>query len=140
MIGLLYKSTASRAMTPLAIDHMLKKARIRNRQRHLTGVLVFSDQFFMQYLEGPEETVRDVFQAIQADQRHNNVKELLVEEVAGREFGEWSMAYLPMYTKGQAAAQDIVASQLTAHDGPVSRARAMLLEFVQPANGRPTSH
>ena len=65
----------------------------KNRQRNLTGALLFSDGCFAQVLEGPREALEEIFEAIECDTRHSDVTILHFHPVAERSFPGWSMAF-----------------------------------------------
>lgn len=69
-------------------------ARSNNSQIHVTGGLALVDGVFMQYLEGPEESVKAIFERISYDRRHRDIKVLEQRAVPGRMFADWSMARL----------------------------------------------
>lgn len=67
-----------------------------NSHQHLTGVLAYSLQAFIQSLEGEESRVVDLYSRIKMDRRHSDVQQILGAEVKGRAFPDWSMAFVPM--------------------------------------------
>jgi hypothetical protein len=91
--ALVYVSTASHPLSQAEINHLLERARARNAQQQVTGVLLYSHGNFMQYLEGPAAGMAIVYQAIRADRLHHGIIELLREPIAEREFADWSMAF-----------------------------------------------
>ena len=54
MYQLVYVSTASRAMSDADLNEILDVSRRKNRERDVTGVLLYLDRGFLQVLEGPE--------------------------------------------------------------------------------------
>jgi hypothetical protein len=66
-------------------------ARRNNRGHEITGALMVSDGVFVQALEGAEGEVRELFEVIRGDSRHDRVK-LVQQTVAPRTFGRWAMA------------------------------------------------
>jgi hypothetical protein len=91
--ALVYVSTASHPLVQQEIDHLLDRARARNTQEQVTGVLLYSHGNFMQYLEGPADGIGIVYRAIKADRLHHGIIELLDEAITEREFSDWSMAF-----------------------------------------------
>ncbi len=65
----------------------------KNRQRELTGALLFSDGCFAQVLEGPRDALEETFEAIECDPRHSDVTILHFHPVTERSFPGWSMAF-----------------------------------------------
>lgn len=96
MPGLRALTYTSEAKYPLArpqIDHLLARARERNAQEGVTGVLLYSNGHFMQYLEGPELGLQKIWEIIQADPLHHRIVERSYETILLREFDQWSMAF-----------------------------------------------
>ena len=85
---------ASRAAKPLSgpvIDSILAQSRRNNTDRGLTGILCYSDDIFLQALEGSRDDVCETFNAIVRDDRHVSVRILLFDEIGERRFGGWTM-------------------------------------------------
>ena len=92
MKRLKYVSRFAKEMTRGGIDELVAQASTRNRSLQITGVLVTTGEMFFQILEGPEESVDEVYRAIVADERHTDVLLLNAEEdVPDRIFPDWSM-------------------------------------------------
>ncbi len=93
LIHLIY---ASAATAPFSKDQLLKLleiARVRNEQRGVTGMLLYSEASFFQVLEGEEETVMALYDHIAKDTRHSTVVKIIKEEIEQRSFADWSMAF-----------------------------------------------
>lgn len=88
---LVYRSAASHAMDETALQHLLEQARARNEAEQLTGLLVFDQGRFVQWLEGPSEGVERVWSSIQRDARHAEVERLHTPWHPERLFPEWRM-------------------------------------------------
>ncbi len=54
-------------------------------------MLCYSDEIFLQVLEGGRDAVCDTFNAIVRDARHEQVRLLSFEEISERRFGGWTM-------------------------------------------------
>ena len=91
LVRLLY---ASRATTPLIAsvqDSIMEKSRAHNPEMGITGVLCFSEEIFIQVLEGGRDEVCELYNTIVRDDRHQNVRILSFEEIRERRFGSWTM-------------------------------------------------
>ncbi len=87
-----YISKFSRPLTRDEITKLAADAAERNLPLGVTGMLMSSGDIFYQVLEGPIDTVDELFQKIAADQRHMDVLVLGVqEEVEDRQFPSWAM-------------------------------------------------
>ena len=137
MTGLLYKSVAARTLAPLETELLLRKARIRNTRERLSGVLLYSDYFFMQYLEGPTGAVNRLYDEIARDPRHRAVQMLWHEPVTHREFAEWSMAYRPLLTTDAAVEARCWLLGSAPEPSQLGVPRQMLLKFLDTGRVKP---
>ena len=92
--SLVYTSTASRPLAKSDLEHILDNARKRNLEEHVTGLLLFTEGKFMQYLEGPQSGVLKIFDIIKKSSLHGQITEVSRQTAGAREYGEWSMAFL----------------------------------------------
>jgi len=93
MFHVIYISKATQPFSQVELTELLSKARQRNTQRLLTGLLLYADGCFMQLLEGKEATVMDVYGRIKQDTRHTDIVTLRMEETPSRHFPDWRMAF-----------------------------------------------
>lgn len=90
---LCYVSAATRLFAASDLEALLGQSRSRNATLGLTGLLLYCDGSFMQYLEGPRAGLDAVWQSIQRDPRHKHVSLVFQAEVAARRFADWRMAF-----------------------------------------------
>lgn len=90
---LIYASTATPEFNPADLPTILQKARRRNAEQSVTGMLLYTSGSFFQVLEGAEATLAELFALISADPRHKNVTKIIHEPIANRAFGDWTMGY-----------------------------------------------
>ncbi|TJZ89944.1 BLUF domain-containing protein [Paracoccus gahaiensis] len=81
-------------LTAKALDDLLLKSRANNERDGITGVLIASDEDFMQLLEGGRAVVAECFMRIMKDDRHQSIRVLMAGESGARLFSEWSMCSL----------------------------------------------
>ncbi len=93
MYELLYSSNASPDLTTEDVLDILKTSREWNLKHGVTGCLLYFDQEFIQFLEGEEKSVKNLFVKIQRDNRHSKVILLLENDKSERIFKSWSMAF-----------------------------------------------
>ena len=91
LVRLLYASRAASPLTPAVLDSILEASRANNPAAGITGVLCFSDDLFIQVLEGGRDAVCDLYNTIVRDSRHAHVYILSYEEIRERRFGGWTM-------------------------------------------------
>ena len=93
LISLSYISKATQDMGVLALMRLTDQAAQLNQKLGLSGVLFYENQHFGQILEGPQPTVMLLWEKIQADPRHRQVRLLKLEEISKRSFPAWSMRF-----------------------------------------------
>ncbi len=93
--AIVYVSSAIHKLTEAELDHLLERSRTRNAREDVTGLLLYGDGNFMQYIEGPQPALNAIFASIKRDPLHRDIIELMNEPVAAREFPGWSMACTP---------------------------------------------
>jgi hypothetical protein len=91
LVRLLYASRAAKPLNAKTIATILLECQRNNPRRGITGVLCYSDEIFLQVLEGGRDAVCDTFNSIVRDGRHETVRLLSFEEISERRFGGWSM-------------------------------------------------
>lgn len=89
--AVVYVSACTEPMTSAMLEALLAEARRLNRDSGVTGVLLHADGQFMQYFEGPPDSMRPTYERIRRSRRHTRITELMNEPVAGREFADWLM-------------------------------------------------
>ena len=73
------------------MDLILEQSRKNNPGLGITGILCFSEDLFIQVLEGVRDEVCELFNTIVRDQRHLIVRILTYEEIPERRFGGCTM-------------------------------------------------
>ena len=93
LLCLIYVSSAHRRLREPELESLLSVSRARNLEDGLTGVLLYNDGNFMQYLEGPDTALRQTYKRICADPLHGNLIEILLEPITERSFATWAMGF-----------------------------------------------
>lgn len=88
---LIYASTASPDTTESDVIAIMQKAYHNNKQRGITGIILYKNGNFMQIIEGEREVVEALYRTISQDPRHMNVMAIMTRSVVEREFSDWSM-------------------------------------------------
>ena len=91
LVRLLYASRAAAPVTAPVVDSILEQSRKNNALHDITGMLCFSEDIFLQVLEGGRDEVCELFNTIVRDLRNVGVRILIYEEIAERRFGGWTM-------------------------------------------------
>jgi Sensors of blue-light using FAD len=88
---LTYRSRAVAPMLTSDLDAMTQAAQARNRKEGLTGMMIYDDGRFFQWLEGPAAGLERVWQSVSQDPRHTNIEVLGQQAARTRLFGDWAM-------------------------------------------------
>lgn len=96
MHHIVYLSEATRDFDDSELQRLLVQWRARNRQRDITGVLLYREGRIIQVLEGEAPAVQEMYARIAADARHCGVVKLADGAIARREFADWSMGFVPL--------------------------------------------
>ena len=91
LVRLLYASRAAAPLSNSTIDSILDTSRANNRSRGITGILCYSEDLFIQVLEGSRDAVCELYNTIIQDARHKQVRIPHYEEIRERRFGAWNM-------------------------------------------------
>lgn len=90
---LVYLSSSRLNWTASELDRLLARARIHNGTRGITGMLLYAGGNFLQALEGPAALITPLMDRIRADKRHWHVRPVVLQQVARRDFPDWSMGF-----------------------------------------------
>lgn len=93
MYCLVYTSRAQYPFDELSLENLLLTARRNNKTLGITGCLLYHEGSFVQYLEGNQVKVLQLFDKIKADQGHTTIRLLSYNRRKSREFKDWDMAY-----------------------------------------------
>lgn len=91
--SIVYVSSAVRLLNHEEIEHLLRRARERNKEYGVTGILLYIGGNFMQYIEGPQDNLDVIYKIIQEDEQHSGLILVSREAIESRQFGDWAMAY-----------------------------------------------
>ena len=93
LIFLIYTSRANQNIGDQEFNEILEKARNFNRRNRVTGYLLFNQGAFLQYIEGPNHVIQNLFTSITRDPRHSDVTLLAEGLLEERLFIDWSMGF-----------------------------------------------
>jgi len=89
--GLVYKSDRKENCSRNEIESILSTCQESNKRRRITGVLLYSNTTFIQYLEGDFKEVISLYNKIKTDHRHKNAAILGITPINHRIFPGWQM-------------------------------------------------
>jgi hypothetical protein len=91
---LLYSSTASSYISKKMVEEVLDVSRRYNALNKVTGLLICRSGHFLQLLEGTRESVRQTYERIKLDRRHEATFILAEFQSEARIFPEWNMGHI----------------------------------------------
>ncbi|RYE31923.1 MAG: BLUF domain-containing protein [Sphingobacteriaceae bacterium] len=93
MYFLIYSSYAQVEFSHPDLKRLLTKSREKNKRLAVSGMLLFLEGKFIQFLEGEEADVKSLYNTIYKDNRHKSVVVLKEGFTENRLFTDWSMAF-----------------------------------------------
>jgi hypothetical protein len=132
MFSLIYISAAAAPLSPRELRQLLETCNDNNRNKNITGMLLYKDGNFMQLLEGSESAVSQLHASICKDSRHRGVITLHEGLVAERQFPEWSMGFanLGADLDKPEGYTEFMTAPLTAHEFAAHPTKAQELLFL----------
>ncbi len=91
LVQCLYASRLVSTQAEGQIDSILEQSRRNNPRMGVTGILCFTNDVFIQVLEGGRDEVSELYNRIVGDERHRDVRLLVYEEISERRFSNWTM-------------------------------------------------
>lgn len=88
---LVYRSKARLPLSELELLYLLTQARGRNRAERITGLLVYDQGVFYQWIEGPDASMIRLWQSIRRDPRHHAIEILSEQQIPVRLFRDWHL-------------------------------------------------
>lgn len=77
------------------LKNIIETSQKNNPSRDVTGCLISGTNTYLQLLEGPDNSVDELYTKIKTDNRHENIEKLVEEDVETRLFKSWSMRLDP---------------------------------------------
>ena len=93
LIELTYVSEPAQNMSFLGLMRLLYHSYANNQALGITGVLIYEDNKFGQVIEGAEKDIEALWQKIQKDSRHKNVRLIEAKSINERSFSKWTMVF-----------------------------------------------
>ena len=100
---LIYRSQLNLSQPSTELRELVERARIRNANLNITGVLLAKGSDVLQILEGSEESVLKLFHKIRDDRRHSGVVELMRDYGPRRRFENVGMLLFDLQTQSPKA-------------------------------------
>jgi hypothetical protein len=91
LVRCLYASRPAQPLSAADLDEILEQSHKNNPGKGITGLLCFTNDSFVQVIEGGRDQVCELYNTIVRDNRHRDIRLLVYEEIAERHFGSWTM-------------------------------------------------
>lgn len=91
---LIYRSRSRTSLSPEELNHLGAGSARRNQAQQVNGLLLYDGEYFMQVLEGQDDTVSALFARICKDPRHTDIVLLLRDPIPRTHFGQWRVGTL----------------------------------------------
>ncbi len=75
------------------LTELHEQVRFLNKENGITGLLLYKEGNFVQYIEGSKPAVQHLFQKIKEDVRHKHVIKIAEGDLYERQFDAWDMAF-----------------------------------------------
>ena len=91
LVHLSYCSQAQSPVEQADLDLILQASQRNNQRDDITGILTYSGEVFVQFLEGPPESIQRLMDRLQGDSRHRDI--IILSEGSDHEriFPGWDM-------------------------------------------------
>ena len=73
------------------IEQILNTSKQNNAQSRITGALIYRQDFYLQFLEGPRDQIIKTYERILQDKRHCEIVKLREDETHRKMFSSWAM-------------------------------------------------
>jgi hypothetical protein len=93
LIELTYVSEPAQGMSFLGLMRLLYHSYLRNLRLEITGALIYENNQFGQVIEGPEDVIESLWEKIQQDNRHKNIRLIERKAIGSRSFQKWTMVF-----------------------------------------------
>jgi Sensors of blue-light using FAD len=90
---LVYRSQATYKLGSLHLFNLLVQCRKRNLSLGITGHLLYTEEIFVQCIEGPSGSLDALWKSLQRDERHHSLELLSRGPISDRQFADWAMAF-----------------------------------------------
>ncbi len=80
-------------MSFLGLMRLLYHSYSNNQALGITGALIYENSKFGQVIEGLEKDIEALWQKIQKDSRHKNVRLIESKTISERSFSKWTMVF-----------------------------------------------
>jgi len=91
LMTLTYRSRPTVPMSSDTLSELQRAASGRNHAEGVTGMVLYDEHRFFQWLEGPPASIARVWSSISRDPRHTDIEAISVHAAPARLFSQWDM-------------------------------------------------
>ena len=106
---IVYRSKAVRALSQFELRELMQVAQARNERESVTGLMLYDNNRFFQWLEGPPDNVDRVMGSIRVDKRHRDLEVLNSQPARARTFDGWTMKLAAQVPATTSWRHDVIA-------------------------------
>ncbi|WP_376101008.1 BLUF domain-containing protein (plasmid) [Roseomonas sp. CCTCC AB2023176] len=131
---MVYRSRAVRPVSGVELAGLMQAAQARNRREAISGVLLYDESHFFQWLEGPADGVDRVMRSIRGDPRHTDIEILADGPAPERRFEGWDMRLAMRRMSRSSPVSDVLEPAAEIIEGlrrHPERAAGLLLRLVE---------
>ncbi|MEM8867158.1 MAG: BLUF domain-containing protein [Verrucomicrobiota bacterium] len=92
---IIYISAAVHSFAEHDLEELLRKTQIKNKERGITGIILYVEGNIIQIIEGEKTVVKALFTKIESDPRHRHVILMAKQPISKRDFPMFSMGFKP---------------------------------------------
>ncbi len=116
LCSVVYRSRAVGALSDYDLYELVQAAQARNAAESITGLMLYDEGRFYQWLEGPVANVGGLMRSIRADRRHTDIEILSDKPCTSRQFGDWKMRLATRGIRSIHSANNVVVPSAAALD------------------------
>ena len=133
LMTLTYRSRATTPLSESQLGDLQHSAAARNRAESITGMMVYNDDRFFQWLEGPPASIARIWSSISRDTRHADIEALSVHSAPTRLFANWSLKLTT--GQGDPLIDDLTAAAMSSTNAAAERLAALVIA-TEPTEAR----
>ena len=117
MYRMIYKSKSNKVITWDEVKEIMHSSEAHNSELGVSGVLLATSSHYLQVLEGPYETVNEIFMRIVKDPRHCDIKLVSFNTIDARIFEAWGMLGIGVFNLNKELETELKKKYGTEDDG-----------------------
>lgn len=94
LLQIIYTSHATVPLDRKSLREMVADASRKNRAHGITGMLYCASESYLQVLEGYEKALLLLYADILRDDRHDDIRTVVIRPIEQADFPNWSMGFL----------------------------------------------